>query len=140
MRVLRALLVPLAVFAADRLLKIFALHTPHPQWGGLFQLHRNTGIAFSIPLPDMVMATGLVVAFIIVCGAVFREIKKSPPHLVPYFLILAGALSNILDRLQYGAVIDYASVPSVGLFFNLADAMILAGILLLLFRRGGTMR
>jgi signal peptidase II len=139
MRVLRALLVPLAVFVADRLLKIFALHTPHPQWGGLFQLHRNTGIAFSIPLPDMIMITGLAVAFIIVCGAVFREMKKPSPSLVPYFLILAGALSNILDRLQYGAVIDYFSVPLVGLFFNLADMMILGGILLLLFRQSGKM-
>ena len=84
------------------------------------------------------MIIGLTAALIVVCSAAIREIKKPSPRLGPYSLILAGALSNIFDRMQYGAVIDYFAVPLIGLFFNLADVMICAGILLLLFRRGGT--
>ena len=49
-----------------------------------------------------------------------------------FFLILLGAFSNLIDRAFYGATIDYL------IFFNrsavnLADGMIIAGLLGLIF-------
>jgi len=47
-------------------------------------------------------------------------------------LILVGGFSNFFDRLLYGFVIDYFYFFNLW-FFNLADLMILFGVLVLLF-------
>lgn len=46
-------------------------------------------------------------------------------------LILAGALGNILDRVQYGSVVDPFVVPGLP-SFNLADLAILCGASLMM--------
>ena len=53
-------------------------------------------------------------------------------------LVLGGALGNIVDRIRYGYVVDYADLH-FGTFrpfyiFNLADACITFGVLILLAR------
>ncbi|MFN0262570.1 signal peptidase II [Tepidamorphus sp. 3E244] len=51
-------------------------------------------------------------------------------------LIIGGALANGLDRILYGAVADFAHLFWGGFswyVFNLADAAIVAGVLLLLY-------
>jgi signal peptidase II len=53
-------------------------------------------------------------------------------------LVLGGALGNIVDRVRYGYVVDYADLH-FGAFrpfyiFNLADACITIGVLILLAR------
>jgi signal peptidase II len=53
-------------------------------------------------------------------------------------LVLGGALGNIVDRVRYGYVVDYADLH-FGVFrpfyiFNLADACITIGVLILLAR------
>jgi signal peptidase II len=53
-------------------------------------------------------------------------------------LILGGALGNILDRVRFGHVVDYADLHfgefRPFLVFNLADAAITIGVLILLAR------
>jgi signal peptidase II len=58
-------------------------------------------------------------------------------------LVLGGALGNILDRVRYGYVVDYADLHFATpwnpewrpfLVFNLADAAITIGVLILLAR------
>lgn len=53
-------------------------------------------------------------------------------------LILGGALGNILDRVRFGHVVDYADLHfgefRPFLVFNVADAAITIGVLILLFR------
>jgi signal peptidase II len=46
-------------------------------------------------------------------------------------LILAGAISNFIDRLLFGFVIDYLAFFSRS-YLNLADLMIAAGMLILI--------
>lgn len=123
------------LFAADRICKSAAL-------GGTvagtdlvsFRLFMNSGIAFSIPLPDavfwpfaVIVLSVLVVLF--VSGARKRAITAS-------FLamIILGAVSNLIDRVTEGGTVDYL------IFFgrsavNIADGMILAGVLAILLRR-----
>jgi signal peptidase II len=51
-------------------------------------------------------------------------------------LILGGAVGNGLDRVVFGAVVDYALLhwgPVTWYVFNLADVAIVAGVLLLLY-------
>jgi signal peptidase II len=53
-------------------------------------------------------------------------------------LVLGGALGNILDRIRFGYVVDFADLHfgewRPFLIFNVADAAITIGVLLLLFR------
>jgi len=72
---------------------------------------------------------------IILCILIFSlaksYIQKEVTNILSFSLILVGALSNLLDRLQYGVVIDYISIP-VFTAFNLADVMILVGVIILI--------
>jgi len=51
-------------------------------------------------------------------------------------LVITGGLSNLMDRLCYGAVVDYMLLNVLGIqwptIFNLADMWICLGCLLLL--------
>jgi len=53
-------------------------------------------------------------------------------------LVLGGALGNIVDRIRFGYVVDFADLHFGGyrpfLVFNVADAAITIGVLLLLLR------
>lgn len=53
-------------------------------------------------------------------------------------LILGGALGNIVDRVRFGYVVDYADLHfgefRPFLVFNIADAAITVGVLILVFR------
>ena len=53
-------------------------------------------------------------------------------------MILGGAIGNIVDRVRFGHVIDYANLHfgdfSPFLVFNVADAAITVGVMILFFR------
>ncbi len=51
-------------------------------------------------------------------------------------LIMGGALGNVVDRLRFGAVVDFIQLHAVGYYwpaFNIADSAITVGAVLLLF-------
>jgi signal peptidase II len=78
--------------------------------------------------------TGAIAGF--VAWWMWRE--KSRPDAMALGLILGGALGNIVDRVRFGYVVDYADLH-IGtwrpfLIFNLADAAITIGVLILLAR------
>lgn len=53
-----------------------------------------------------------------------------------YALLAGGALGNLIDRLWYGAVVDFISLHWAGFYwyvFNLADIWITLAVLVLLF-------
>ena len=64
--------------------------------------------------------------------------EKRMSDILPLALILGGALGNIRDRVQFGFVIDYADLHfgewRPFYIFNLADAAISIGVVLLLAR------
>ena len=64
-----------------------------------------------------------------------RERKLA--DIVPLGMVLGGALGNIRDRVSYGYVVDYADFH-IGNFtpfvFNLADAAITVGVVIILAR------
>lgn len=65
-----------------------------------------------------------------------RETQK--PELLGLGLVLGGALGNIVDRVRFGYVVDYADFHVFGyspfLVFNIADAAISIGVVILLVR------
>lgn len=82
----------------------------------------------------LVALTGAIALVVLVW--LLRE--KLLGDILPLGLVLGGALGNIRDRVLYGHVIDYADLHFGDfrpfLVFNLADAAITIGVLIILAR------
>ena len=112
---------------------------PYLSWTYL----QNTGAAFSI-LAD---GGGIQKAFLLSVSVlasviIFLWIQKTSEYqrqkLFGQFLLLSGAVGNLIDRAQYGYVVDFIDMHVNGFYwpvFNLADSFIFIGVLLLLFQR-----
>lgn len=114
------------------------LETPIEIISGFLQLSLtfNKGIAFSIPIPNMLMVIatpillGLAVWLITSSCKIQNTITK-----ISLALILSGGLGNFINRLVLGAVtdmIEFSFWPS----FNLADTYLTIGTFLLIIFYG----
>jgi signal peptidase II len=99
----------------------------------VFQLAKNEFIAFSLPLsgfPLLIINSGILVGLIV---WIILSLKENKIKQAGSLTILAfGAISNMLDRIKYGAVIDYFDLKYFTVF-NIADMMIVGGAALLIF-------
>ncbi|HEX8932409.1 MAG TPA: signal peptidase II [Patescibacteria group bacterium] len=95
---------------------------------------KNQYLAFSIHSSAIVMWCIYIVLLLGLSFWFWNQKDKSVRMAWAYVLILAGALSNIFDRLALGYVRDFVYI-FWGNIFNLADLFIVAGILLLLFQK-----
>jgi signal peptidase II len=100
---------------------------------------RNTGVAFGA-----LEGGGLVVAILIGLSLAllvgYFIVHRDMPWLwLPVGLLLGGALGNLADRARQGAVIDFID-PVAWPAFNLADACIVIGVLVLLYVVEGRQR
>lgn len=119
----------LALLAADQLLKVIAIYEAFPL-DEYTTLVYNTGATFGIfPGSNHIMIGVSIVAMLIVGYVFMREEKE---HAILFGTILAGITGNFIDRIQHGAVIDYIDLPFFDAVFNLADALIVTGVLGLL--------
>ena len=82
----------------------------------------------------LVLLTGAIATF--VTFWLWKERKRTDS--VALAMVLGGALGNIIDRIRLGYVVDYADLHfgefRPFLVFNVADAAITIGVLLLLVR------
>lgn len=106
-----------------------------------FHLGYNTGINFGLfgDAPE-VMRYLLIVLALVVCAWIFRWAQTGlsrPIALISAGAVIGGALGNSLDRLLYGAVIDFLNMSCCGIdnpfTFNIADVGIVGGAIGLLF-------
>lgn len=157
------------VFAFDQATKeavraSFSLGESRPLWGELVRLtyimnpHGLMGLSFGsaghhLLLPLSLLAAGGIVYLFI------RWQRAGIPASMGLGLILAGAAGNILDRIRFGAVVDFidCDIPDIAIppfkawflsfpgfhldrwyTFNVADAAVLIGVavLMLLTLRG----
>jgi lipoprotein signal peptidase len=123
----------LSLIILDRFLKIFFLKTLSGG-DGVFSLYLNKNIAFSLPVPALVLYPMLFLILFILIFVWYRDFRSEKKHIWPYGLIIIGAASNIWDRLQYGGVIDYFNVPFFTVF-NLSDVYIFLGVCYFLLRQ-----
>ncbi|MFA4880338.1 MAG: signal peptidase II [Candidatus Doudnabacteria bacterium] len=107
------------------------------------EFYRNYGIAFGIPLPALssdgagpavffYSIAALLCVFLYYWGRKFLQ-RKDFSSLCGLVLLGAGAFSNALDRLRFGYVIDYLNLAFWPVF-NVADIMIVAGVVILLVK------
>ena len=110
---------------ADRLTKLFFygkyifLITFTKNTGALFGLFKNNNLLFII---------SSFIALIILIYFLFKT-KKSFLNNVSVIMIISGIVSNLIDRLYFGYVIDFIDLK-IWPIFNLADVFILAGIII----------
>ncbi len=91
----------------------------------------NSGIAFGLKIAPLFFYSlwAIIIATIIITFLTNNCSLKSYSSI----FILAGAFSNIFDRLRYGCVIDFINLKFWPIF-NLADIFICLGVSLLIVR------
>ncbi|MDP4795891.1 MAG: signal peptidase II [Rhodospirillales bacterium] len=108
----------------------------------------NRGVSFGMFNTDStygpMLLTGLAVGIVCVL-AVWLWKAQTRVTVISIALVIGGAAGNVIDRLQYGAVVDFLDVHGFGYHwpaFNVADSAICVGASILvlesLFRRGET--
>ena len=133
--------VVLLVLAADQLTKEWVrrslvLGEAVPEHGFLRVVHStNNGIIFGLEAP---LAVSITVPIVLVCAALLVYFWHGPiaGRLVNVCLglFVGGSLGNLIDRLRFGAVMDFIDVRLWGdvhwFTFNLADLSLVVAILM----------
>lgn len=130
-------------FLSDRILKIRALNLDSSKElinnVLLFNLTKNYFISFSLPFSGPILNV-FIVFLIILLGIylIFLIIKEKDKKLEIILLLFMffGALSNLIDRLFLGFVVDYLELRYFTVF-NLADVMIVIPSFWLIFNNLG---
>ena len=138
-----------AVFALDQLVKALVIGPLALRDVSAIELipffrltwAENTGVSLGLFTADSDLQRWLLVALtaavaLTVLVWMLRESKLG--DILALSLVLGGALGNILDRVRFGYVVDYADLHfgtfRPFLIFNVADAAITIGVLLILAR------
>lgn len=158
----RFYLIPISLFVLDRINKYFAPSIDFGGGFLNFGLYKNYAGAFSLPVAGGLYNAAGIILLIIFGYLFFKEIKVLSSRAKPgdltlskgqadeisprprieygvgrndkasaYLFIILGGASNLFDRLYYGYTIDYINFLNIS-FFNIADGMLIGGIVLLL--------
>jgi signal peptidase II len=148
--------VALAVFVLDQIVKYWIINIVRLEqlgWREAFPFLtlvwvENRGVSLGMLVADSSVERWLLVALTAgIAGAValwlWREASRW--DVTALALVLGGAIGNIVDRIRFGYVVDFVHVAyswfDFKYVFNVADAAITVGVILLLMRalfvRGG---
>lgn len=127
----------LLLFVSDRFLKYFFYNNPDFRWDYFlfsFTFEKNFGFAFGLPqtlgknISQIFLIVLIVLIIVFLINLLVKYFKENNLLFVSgLILIIFGAGSNLIDRLRFGFVIDYISLPLFTVF-NLADVIIVGGI------------
>lgn len=144
-------LLPLIPFIADRISKAYVLkYLTHPLqlFSGLnFAITWNTGVSWSmLQTHDRSGFWLLFILLSILLGALtgYTQLRiKNGLCVLGEMLAIGGALSNLVDRFTYGAVLDFIDVYAAGYHFptfNIADSCIFVGVCIMFVQQWRTPR
>nr|WP_211110178.1 signal peptidase II [Acuticoccus mangrovi] len=132
------------LFIADQLAKLWVLHGIDFSAGPVrvlpflnITLIWNRGISYGLLQQEGLGRWLLVVATLAVSVGLGVWLMRARRLLLAVAIgtILGGAMGNLVDRVAYGAVVDYVHLHYAGFnwyVFNIADAAIVIGVALLL--------
>ena len=92
----------------------------------------NYGIAFGLFKNNTlihIISTSIIL--LVMCCFLFRYYKKNIAVAICVSLIIGGAIGNLIDRIRLGYVVDYIHFIIFPPVFNIADAAIVCGAMLL---------
>ena len=97
-----------------------------------FDLTKNPYMAFSLPLAGFWLNIAILLTLALILAIILKDCRRHSINSAFLFFIFLGGLSNLIDRLRFGYVIDYLDL-SYFTVFNLADAMVTFGVLALFY-------
>ncbi len=118
------------VFEPPRIIEVTGFFNLVPVW--------NTGVSFGL-FGDSDTSRWILVALALVIVAILVVWLARAANTVVAFalaMVIGGALSNVIDRILFGAVVDFIDIHGFGFHwpaFNLADTTIVIGTALLLY-------
>lgn len=98
----------------------------------------NQGISFGIMSGDSSFGPIILTILSLIISTIFvvwLTRAKDKSQIVGILFIISGALGNVIDRVRFGAVIDFLDVHALGYHwpsFNVADSLICVGVALLM--------
>jgi len=128
-------------FLADRITKQLTvewmeLGASKTLWAGVLDLThtRNTGMAFSILAGHTWLLIMLsLLSLVVLVTALYRALPRTQAYNALLWLLLAGGIGNLADRLLFGYVVDFISVQFVRFpVFNVADICLTVSAALLI--------
>lgn len=132
------------IVVADRVTKAWALGID-----GIYQLANwlefevifNRGISWSMLHSQdskQFIAVSILIAAIIIAIAVHVAMRLRSGHgIMGETLVLAGAISNLIDRVEHKGVVDFIVLTTIGWqwpVFNIADVCIVFGVGIMFFQ------
>ena len=138
------LVISFLIIVLDRILKIIVTkYIPYEKTISIIKkvfyltnVH-NEGAAFSIMYGLRYILIGLSIVFLILL--IYYMYKKKKTN-IEFSLIIGGLIGNLVDRIIFGYVIDYIGIIIYKYYFpvfNLADALIVIGAIIFIFRKDG---
>ena len=136
------------VIVLDQLSKWLVLENIHfgetiyvtPFWNWVLTYNPGAAFSFLADQPGWQRWFFTVLA-IAVSGWIVFELKKCAEHKLVSLalaLVMGGALGNVIDRVRFGAVVDFIQWHAAGFYwpaFNVADSAITIGAVLLVFEQ-----
>jgi signal peptidase II len=143
----RAYAIAAVVLILDQLTKYWILSvvrlpegaTMEVLWPLQFTRIWNEGVSFGLLQAQHDLVRWGMVAFNLVVAVLLSFWVRTQTRLLPALglaLLIGGAIGNAIDRARFGAVVDFIDVQRLGFFpwiFNIADAGITIGVILILF-------
>ena len=144
-QMVRASLITLIVLGLDQLTKWFILYrttVPIEQPAEITSFFNlvlvwNYGISFGIGNDGTIEGRWLFITLAVgICMVLLYMLLTTTSRMKAYTiaLVLGGAVGNIIDRVRYGAVVDFIDIHLAGFHwpaFNIADSAICIGVVLL---------
>lgn len=140
---LRTAWIGILAFVLDRISKVAIvewLQTPGSSrrlWDGVVGLlyTQNTGMAFSIlENRTWLLIILSVLALLLVVWVLLRTLDPTTVNYAFLWLMLAGGLGNLIDRLLYGYVVDFIHIELFRFaIFNVADICLTVSVVYLVF-------
>ena len=124
----------LLIVILDQILKFFMINKNIKIINNVFNFTytQNSGAAFGIG-NNIVVSILTCILLIIFCIYIYKN-RDTINNYIPYTSIIAGAISNFLDRLLRGYVIDFIDIDFLSFpCFNIADICIVVGVIILMW-------
>lgn len=116
------------LLAIDQVIKHYFY--AHPARAGIFGYYLNQNFSWSLPVGNMAV---IVLTALLLTGLIYWRARLFGSAFA-WYLIGAGAVSNLIDRLLRGGVVDYIFLPYGGIA-NLADILVIAGVIWIICSR-----
>lgn len=123
-------------FVFDQLLKFFARTNQEFAWYIInpwlgWEYLANRGVALSLPIPNTFLLVITPILLVLLAWYYTTRPEKTNRLRLGAALIYAGAISNYIDRFLFEITIDYLRIYTS--VFNIADVIIVVGVVCLLF-------